>query len=413
MSSDTINRAGQPNAAAPFEENFKRGAEAFMSQHARRKDRGRSAWGEGNDVIGLVPERTPDEERALVESARRWQALCFDHGFGWIDGPARYGGAELSQRHMQLWEEIEAEYETPSLAPLGVGLHMVAPTILEHGSDVVKDAYLRALYRGDLVACQLFSEPGAGSDLAGIRTRAVQDNDGSWIVNGQKVWTSRAHFSDIGEIICRTDPGAAKHKGLTAFVVDMRAPGVVVRPLRQMTGGAHFNEVFLTDVRIPDTHRLGDVNAGWQVALTTLMNERAGISAGKGTGTVDVWRLFELARHQGLLDRDDIRQKLATIYINDVVARQYNARATAQRLQGATPGPEMSIGKLNKTSNLRRISELVSELLGPLLAADTQEWGTYVWNELVLWTPGLCVAGGTDEIMRNILAERVLGLPKS
>ena len=161
----------------------------------------------------------------------------------------------------------------------GIGLGMVAPTILAHATDEVKERYLRSLWRGDIVACQLFSEPGAGSDLAGLQTRAVRDGD-EWIVTGQKVWTSGAHLSDIGEIICRTDPDAPKHKGLTGFVVDMHAAGVEVRPLRQMTGGASFNEVFFTEVRVPDSHRLGDVNGGWTVALTTLMNERAAIGGG-------------------------------------------------------------------------------------------------------------------------------------
>ena len=160
---------------------------------------------------------------------------------------------------------------------------MVAPTILAHGTDVAKDAYLKAMYRGDIVGCQLFSEPGAGSDLASLQTRAERDGE-EWVITGQKVWTSGAQYSDIGEIIARTDPDLPKHKGLTGFVVDMRAPGVEIRPLRQMTGGASFNEVFFTDVRVPDSHRLGDVNNGWNVALTTLMNERAAIGAGGGGG---------------------------------------------------------------------------------------------------------------------------------
>src|SRR5205807_4310775 len=195
------------------------------------------------------------------------------------------------------WQALEAGFDTPSQSPFGIGLGMVAPTILAHATDKVKDAYLRNMYRGDIIGCQLFSEPAAGSDLAGLQSRAERDGE-EWVLNGQKVWTSGAQYSDIGEIICRTDPSLPKHKGLTGFVVDMHAAGVEVRPLRQITGGASFNEVFFTDVRVPDNHRLGDVNGGWTVALTTLMNERAAIGGGGvGTGNASSHRLFELARH--------------------------------------------------------------------------------------------------------------------
>src|SRR5690606_7791270 len=170
----------------------------------------------------------------------------------------------------RVYNSLEAQYRTPDMGVFAISLGMVAPTILAHGIQEVRDLYLRGLYRGDLVACQLFSEPGAGSDLAGVQTRAERDGD-EWVLNGQKVWTSNAQHADIGEIICRTDPEQPKHRGLTGFVVDMKAPGVEVRPLRQMTGGASFNEVFFEDVRVPDTHRLGEVNQGWTVALTTLM----------------------------------------------------------------------------------------------------------------------------------------------
>jgi len=227
------------------------------------------------------------------------------------------------------------------------------------------------------------------------------------------VWTSGAQFSDIGEIICRTDPDLPKHKGLTGFVVNMKAPGVEVRPLRQMTGGASFNEVFFTDVRVPDDHRLGDVNQGWTVALTTLMNERASIGGGGGgLGTMSSQRFMEMARTMGRADDPVARQRLAEVYIHGAVARYTNMRAMARIKAGQLPGPEMSIAKLSLTQNFQRISELVSLLLGPRLIADTGEWGTYAWSEFVLGVPGVRVAGGTDEVMRNIVGERVLGLPK-
>jgi acyl-CoA dehydrogenase len=292
---------------------------------------------------------------------------------------------------------------------------MIAPTILAHAIPEVKEQYLRRLYRGDLVACQLFSEPVAGSDLAGIQTRAVRDGD-EWIVSGQKVWTSGAQYSDIGEIITRTDPDKPKHKSLTMFLVDMNAQGVDVRPLRQMTGGASFNEVFFDDVRIPDTHRLGDVDEGWGVALTTLMNERAAIGGGGlgtgGSSAMSIARLVETARWIGVSDEPVIRQRLADVYVHNHAAQYTTQRAVAKVKAGQTPGPEMSILKLALTQNAMRVSDLVSDMLGPRLAADTGEWGTYAWAEFVLGIPGMRVAGGTDEILRNIVGERVLGLPK-
>jgi len=275
----------------------------------------------------------------------------------------------------------------------------------------VKERYLRSLYRGDVVACQLFSEPVAGSDLAGIQTRAERDGD-EWVVSGQKVWTSGAQFSDIGEIITRTNPDKPKHQGLTMFVVDMHAPGVEIRPLRQMTGGASFNEVFFDEVRVHDTHRLGDVDEGWTVALTTLMNERAAIGGGIGNRATSITRFIELARYLGQADDPLVRQHLADTYVKLQVARYTNQRAMAKIRAGQLPGPEMSIGKLSMTHNFQRLADMLSAMLGPRITADTGEWGTYAFGELVLGVPGMRVAGGTDEVMRNIVGERVLGLPK-
>jgi acyl-CoA dehydrogenase len=288
---------------------------------------------------------------------------------------------------------------------------MIAPTILAHGTDMVKERYLRAMHRGDIVACQLFSEPVAGSDLASLQSRAERDGD-EWVLNGQKVWTSGAHYSDIGEIICRTDPDLPKHKGLTGFIVDMRTPGVEVRPLRQMTGGAAFNEVFFSDVRVPDDHRLGDVNQGWTVALTTLMSERAAIGASEVRSPALLARLIATVRHFGLDQDPLIRQALADAVIRVRVAALNNQRATDKIRAGQVPGPELSIAKLSLTNNMLRIGELVGRILGPRLTADTGEWGTFSWARYITGVPGLRVAGGTDEVMKNIVGERVLGLPK-
>jgi acyl-CoA dehydrogenase len=387
-------------------------ARAFLDANAPRKVEEQFQWGQGSDRTGLLDEKSAEEERREIDEGKAWRAKVFDAGFGWITGPPEYGGRGLSPAHNRTYAAIEAEYRTPSQAPFGIGLGMVAPTILAHAIDDVKQRYLRALWRGDIIGCQLFSEPVAGSDLAGIQTRAVRDGD-EWVLTGQKVWTSGAHYSDIGEIITRTSPDKPKHKGLTMFLMNMKAPGVEIRPLRQMTGGASFNEVFLTEVRVPDSHRLGDVDEGWTVALTTLMNERASIGGGGvGTGSTGASRVIETARRLGLASDPIVRQRIADLYAHSTVARYNNLRAMAKIRAGQVPGPEMSIAKLSLTMNMRRTSELVSDILGPRLVADSGEWGTYAWAEYVLGIPGLRVAGGTDEVMRNIIGERVLGLPK-
>jgi alkylation response protein AidB-like acyl-CoA dehydrogenase len=395
------------------EEQFEREALAFLEANAKLRVEEKKGWGQGSDSVALFAERSSEEEEAEVVAAKAWRQQVFDAGFGWITGPQAYGGRELPTSYERLYHSSEAAFDTPAQTPFGIGLGMVAPTILAHATETTKQRYLRSLYRGDIVACQLFSEPGAGSDLASLQTRAERDGD-EWRITGQKVWTSVAQFADIGEIICRTDPSLPKHRGLTGFVIDMHAPGVEVRPLRQMTGGSTFNEVFFSDVRVPDDHRLGDVNQGWTVALTTLMNERAAIGAG-GAGVGGVLggdRVIELLRHFGCDDDPLLRQRLADVYINGKVAGYTNQRAMAKIKAGQLPGPEMSIAKLSLTNNMSRVGELVSLALGPRLAADTGEWGTYAWSELVLGTPGVKVAGGTDEVMKNIIGERVLGLPK-
>jgi len=389
---------------------------AFLDANAKRKDSDDKpfVWGEGDDDIGLFEEIDREKERLALAEAQEWRAKRYDAGLGWITGPKEYGGRELSAAHERLYGSLEAHYDIPGQGFFGIGLGMVAPTILAHGQPHIRDRYLPKMYRGDIVGCQLFSEPGAGSDLASLQTRAERDGD-EWIVNGQKVWTSGAQYSDIGEIICRTDPDQPKHKGLTGFVVDMHAPGVEVRPLRQMTGGASFNEVFFTDVRVPDDHRLGDVNQGWTVALTTLMNERASIGAGGaggGLGIASSTRLVEMLRHFGL-DKDPVyRQELMRLHVAFAVAKYNNQRAMDKIKAGQLPGPEMSIAKLSLTQNMWNTAQFVSRVLGARITAETGEWGTFSWSQFVLGIPGMRIAGGSDEVMRNIVAERVLGLPK-
>jgi len=392
---------------------FRAEAGAFLEANAKRRVKVTDKWGEGSDEVALLAERTPEEDAAILAEAKVWRAKVFDAGFGWISGPEAYGGRALPREYDRIWQSLEKDYDTPGMGPFGIGLGMVAPTILAHAIEDVRQRYLQPLYRGDIVACQLFSEPVAGSDLAGIQTKAIRDGD-EWILTGQKVWTSGAQYSDIGEIITRTSSYPdSRHRGLTMFLVDMRAPGVEVRPLRQMTGGASFNEVFFNDVRVPDELRLGDVDQGWTVALTTLMNERMAIGGGGVGGGLNLAnRLQALARHMGVADDPNVRQQLADVIIRHSVNRYTTMRAMAKMRAGQLPGPELSTLKLALTNNMQKMSQVLTGLLGPRLIADTDEWGTYAWSAFVLSVPGMRVAGGTDEVLRNIVGERVLGLPK-
>jgi acyl-CoA dehydrogenase len=372
-------------------------------------------WGSGSDRIAYFSAEPPEVAAEKVRAGRDWQRRKFEAGFGWITGPREYGGAELTSVHELVYAGIEAEYAVPDTGVLAViGLGMIGPTILTHGTPEIRERYLPSMYRGETIACQLFSEPGAGSDLAGVETRAVRDGD-SWVINGQKVWTSIAQHADIGMALCRTDPDKAKHKGITALLVDMKAPGVEVRPLRQMSGGAEFNEVFLTDVVVPDSHRLGDVDDGWRVALTTLMNERATVGGGHSGPVADALSLpflVGLLKANGRLDDGATRRELADFYATQTATEYLNRQAQRRLRGGEHPGPEASVSKLMYARNLTRGAHFAAEVVGPRLVADTGAWGAFSWSELLLSVPALRILGGTEEIMKNILAERVLGLPK-
>jgi alkylation response protein AidB-like acyl-CoA dehydrogenase len=274
-----------------------------------------------------------------------------------------------------------------------VTVHLVAPTIEAHGTPAQRSRFVGRFQRAEQLCCQLFSEPGAGSDLASLSTRAERDGDG-WLVNGQKVWTSGAPHAAWGLLIARTDVDAPKHAGLTAFLVPMDAPGVEVRPIRQMTGGASFCEVFLTDVGLGDDLRLGEIGAGWTVALTVLGFERSTSAAQHDVGGSPT-QATALARWLGRNDDPLVRQALARLHTHERVRVR-----------------DGSLGKLAWTQGMTEIAGTVSTLLGPRLAADTGEWGTYAWMAHVLGAPGYRIAGGSDEIQRNIIGERVLGLPR-
>ncbi|MBK3572475.1 acyl-CoA dehydrogenase family protein [Streptomyces sp. MBT65] len=391
-------------------------ARAFLDAHApKAPDRTAPVWGEGDDSMAYFSSLPPEAEREHVQKARDWQRVRHENGFGWITGPVEYGGRGLTPVHDLLYDAVESEYDVADTGVLSViGLGMIGPTILAHAQPHIKERWLPAMYRGDAIACQLFSEPGAGSDLASVATKAVREGD-HWVLNGQKVWTSVAQHSQIGLALTRTNPDAPKHRGITAFLVPMDAPGVEVRPLRQMTGGADFNEVFLTDVRIPDDHRLGEVDGGWSVALTTLMNERATVGsegAGPVAAALSPDHLSALMRATWTWDDRALRARLAELLVDVLATGHLNSRALRGLRAGGTPGPERSVSKLMYAQNLTRAAHFVSDALGPRIIADTGQWGTYAWSELLLATPALRILGGTEEIMKNILAERVLGLPK-
>jgi acyl-CoA dehydrogenase len=399
----------------PTLDEFRGETVAFLDANAEPKPASTEfVWGEGSDDVALFEEVAPEEEARQLADAKAWLAKRAEADLHWIAGPPELGGRGLSRAHDQLYRSLEATFQVPKQSFFGIGFGMVAPTILDHGTPEAH-AYLPKMYSGELVGCQLFSEPGAGSDLAGLQSRAERDGD-EWVLTGQKVWTSGAHYSDIGEIICRTDPDMPKHKGLTGFVVDMHAPGVEVVPLRQMTGGTAFNEVFFNEVRVPDHHRLGDVNQGWTVALTTLMNERASIGGGggggSGMGLASAARLMQMMAHFGVDQDPVLRDELAKLYTGYQVAKFTNMRAADKMRAGGLPGPELSIGKLALTDNLTATAEFVAKVLGPRVQADTGEWGTWAWSTFICGTPGMRIAGGSDETLRNIVGERVLGLPK-
>jgi len=337
----------------------------------------------------------------------------FDAGLAWVHYPEGLGGLGISRTLQSVVDAGFAAAGAPANDPErnGIGLGMAAPTILAYGNDEQQKRWLRKLWTAEEVWCQLFSEPGAGSDLAALATRAVRDDQG-WIVSGQKVWTSQAHQAKRGLLLTRTDPDVPKHQGLTYFAVDMTAPGVDVRPLRQLTGEAEFNEVFLTDVRIPDADRIGQVGEGWKVANATLGFERT--ASGQGTrrkgGTFE--DLLRLASRLGKSGDPVVRQQLADVYVRTQLRSATTERVARAAAAGTPPGPAASIGKLVASANLMRIAEVASALLGARIAADTGEPDAFAWTEHVLGAPGYRLAGGTDEIQRNIIGERVLGLPR-
>lgn len=348
----------------------------------------------------------------------------YDLGLAWVTFPEGWGGLGVAP-NMQ--REVDRRVSAAGARPPGAreffGLAMAGPTVVTHGSDELRERLLRRMFTGEDAWCQLFSEPGAGSDLAGLATRAVRDGD-EWVISGQKVWNTLAHIAERGMLVARTDPSAPKHKGLTYFALDMLASGVEVRPLRQMTGEAEFNEVYLTEIRVPDADRIGDVGDGWRVAMTTLMNERTSIGGGSGPPTQGSGAIAEAVRiwREEPIDRTPVaKDRLMRQWIEAAVLRLTNIRA-GQMARVGNPGPEGSIAKLMFAEVNQRIYELCADLLGPQALVDydytmrrAEQLGLVgppgSSRKMFLRSRANSIEGGTSEILRNILGERVLGLP--
>jgi alkylation response protein AidB-like acyl-CoA dehydrogenase len=356
------------------------------------------------------------EGAEAMKAAKDYQKKKAEAGYTGLTWRKEVGGRELPPIFQVIFGQEEQKFQAPS-GPFAIGLGMCIPTVIAfHTPDKIK-RYVSPALRGEEIWCQLFSEPSAGSDVAGLKTRAVKDGD-DWVVNGQKVWTSGAHYSDYGILLVRTNPEKEKHKGLTMFVLNMKSPGVDVRPIHQMSGGSNFNEVYFNDVRIPDSERLGEVGNGWNVALVTLMNERLAVGGSAGP---EYGEILELARNtpspsgKGTLIQDQaFREKLASWYVSAEGYTLGKYRTMTALSKGQTPGPESSIGKILNANRMQDLANAAIEaedhfgiISDPSIAAMQG-----AFHNAYMWAPGLRIAGGTDEILRNIIAERVLGLPQ-
>ncbi len=378
-------------------DDFRRRVRAFLEEHA--------------DPIGV--ERHEDEA-AVVARAKAFQGALAAAGLAALTYPAEFGGGGLDADHQRVFDDESAGFDLPSRQFM-IGLGMCAPTLLEFGTDDQRRRCLPGLLNGEAVWCQLFSEPGAGSDVASLQTKAVRDGD-EWVVNGQKVWTSGAHFCDYGLLLARTNVDVPKHRGITMFIVDMKAAGVSTLPLRQINGEAHFNEVFLDDVRLPADAVVGDVDDGWRVSVAMLANERVAIGAGGSSqrlGGDSFVTLLDLARRKGSTDDPIVRQELADLYTRERILTLLGGRIRAALVAGRAPGPEGSVAKLATAILGKRGADVVVAIAGPGgVAWDADDPSGGEQAATLLFVPMLGIAGGTSEIQRNIIGERVLGLPK-
>ncbi len=379
--------------------------EAFLDARCPRADADDEPDG-GRDPVG---------DKTALDAARAYQAALADAGLAGLTYPVEYGGAGLTRRHQELFTRTAAGWRLPD-GPLSISHGMCLPMLNQYGTAEQKAAHLADNIRGTHVWCQMFSEPGAGSDVASLSTRAFRDGD-EWILTGQKVWTSGAHYCDFGLVVARTDPALPKHQGLSMFIVDLHAPGVDIRPLVQISGARGFNEVFFDSVRVPADDLLGEVNQGWNLAVSMLMFER--VSIGTGSGALNAKRhpdLIRLARNLGRDSDPTVRQALANLAIGEEIKEYVSQRIRAEAAAGRVPGPEGSIAKLAGALLARRTRDAAMAILGP----SGQAWDLDApgadeaakWSNFCISAAGVSIAGGTDEVQRNIIGERVLGLPK-
>lgn len=382
------------------EAEFRAEAQAFLEQYATRED--------------IRPPQEPESHEAFLARAKRWQKLKYDHGWACLHWPKEYGGREATPIQRVIWSEEEGKYNVPT-QPFSIGQGMCGPTMMAYAKDDQNRDLLPLMASGEDIWCQLFSEPAGGSDLANLQTRAERDGD-DWVINGQKIWTSGAHYSDWGILVTRTDPTVPKHKGLTFFYLNMHTPDVEIKPIKQINGNSNFNEVFFTDVRIPDAQRLGEVGDGWKVSITTLMNERLAVGDANGADVADIFALARQAEIDGepAIQNAAVRAKIADWYCQASGLKYTKARVISALSRGETPGPENSITKIVSASKLQEIGTFGLDLMemGSIMTNPEQMPFDGLFHDAYMWAPGIRVAGGTDEILRNIIAERVLGLPQ-
>jgi alkylation response protein AidB-like acyl-CoA dehydrogenase len=370
------------------------------------------SWLEAN-----APTETEMAGMDDMARAKFWQKRKADAGWACISWPQEYGGRGANAIQQVILSQEEAKVSAPDTRVFLIGQGMAAPTMMTWGKEEDKKRFIPRLASGEDIWCQLFSEPAGGSDLAALRTKAERDGD-DWIINGQKIWTSGAHYSDWGILVLRTDPNVAKHKGLSYFFLDMKSPGIEIKPIKQISGDANFNEVYFTDVRVSDAQRLGEVGQGWQVALTTLMNERASIGAGGGgTAFASVKRLAESVNigDQPAIQDSHVRARLASWYVQEAGLKYTIYRTLSALSRGDIPGPENSIGKLVAAKKSQDMASFAMDLLeqqGIVRDAEQDTAFAALFQDTYMAVPGSRIAGGTDEIMANIIAERVLGLPQ-
>jgi alkylation response protein AidB-like acyl-CoA dehydrogenase len=374
---------------SPREAEFRAEARAFLEAHAPEQ------------TIDFFDEEADEEE--LLEKSLDWQRTLFEHGWAAVTWPREYGGRGLGPIEQIIWnQELARAGFGESLFVVGIG--MAGPTIIAHGTQEQKERFLAPMLRGEEIWCQLFSEPGAGSDLAGLACRAEREGD-EWVVTGQKTWCSGAHYAQFGILLARTDPKAPKNRGITYFLLDMKSPGIEVCPLRQMTGGSHFSEVFLNEVRVADASRLGAEGEGWAAARTTLMNERMAIGGMERMFSFD--ELRDLIRARGKDVDDVMRDEAARVYTWVRTLDLLNKRIITKLGKGMIPTAEASVMKLALARLISRGSGLALRALG---ASALLRPGS--WQNQFLYAPAFHIGGGTDEIQKNIAAERVLGLPR-